>query len=112
MVKNKILLLSLSAILLLGILGICAGCSSATQDFTVTSSTDVNHSHDVTIIGRDVDNPSDKTYTTTSTGAVPHTHTVTLTRAQFEEIKQGNSVTVTSSAFPANNHTHTFTIKK
>lgn len=88
------------------------GCAPAapSADIAVTSSVDFNHSHKVTIPGADIDSaPSQKTYT--SDGA-SHTHDITLTSQQFEAIKKGESVTVTSTATGATPHTHTFTIKK
>ncbi|MBI4334297.1 MAG: hypothetical protein HY673_23835 [Chloroflexi bacterium] len=91
---------------------VLAACAPAppTADIRVTSSTDFNHSHNVTVPGADVDSaPSQKTYT--SDGA-SHTHDITLTRANFEAIKKGETVTVTSTATGANQHTHTFAIKK
>ena len=100
------------ALLLLGALA-CATTPAATKDFTVTSSIDFDHSHNVTIAGADVDNPpAEKTLASTEAGAVTHTHTITLAKADYESLKAGKEIAITSSAFPANNHTHTFTIKK
>lgn len=98
------------SIVLLG--GLACG-DGATKDITVTSSTVHNHSHNVTISGANVDDPpSGKTLTTTEDGAVPHTHTITLSKQDYEAIKEGQEVTVASSAFPGDNHTHTFVIKE
>ncbi len=100
----KIISLALLGMLAFGILS----CSGPSPDLTVRSSIAGNHSHQVTIPGADMDSPADRTYTSLSDGAVPHTHTFTLTKSDFEEIKKGNAVTVTSSPFPGDNHTHTF----
>ncbi len=87
-------------------------CGTGTTDFTVTSSTDLNHSHRVIISGDDLDDPPvQKTLTTTRDGGVPHTHTITLTKQEYEAIKKGQEIAVVSSAFPDNNHTHTFDIQ-
>ncbi len=104
------LVISVALVLMLG----SFACSSAILDFTVKSSVDFNHSHDVTIKGADVDNPpaNPVTITSTATGGTPHTHTITLSKADYQSIKDGKTVSVVSSPFPANNHTHTFDIKK
>jgi len=96
------------------ILGSFACSSATTSDFTVASSVDFNHSHDVTIKGADIDNPpaNPVTITSTATGATPHTHTIVLSQADYQSIKDGKTVSIVSSPFPANNHTHTFNIKK
>ena len=89
-------------------LSACAG--PPTKDFTVTSSTDNNHSHKITVIGADVDNPpAEKIYT--SDGA-SHQHTVTLKKADLQAIKKGQEITITSSSAGTTAHTHKFTIKK
>jgi len=103
---NKIFMVLLG-ILVFSILS----CTGPSPDLTVTSSTNSNHSHEVTIKGAEMDSPADRNYTSLSGGTVPHTHTFTLTKGDFEEIKKGNAVTVTSSPFPADNHTHTFRMR-
>ena len=97
------------SVVLLGILAFSIiSCAGPSPDLTVISSTNSSHSHQVTIKGVDMDSPADRTYTSTSAGTTPHTHTFIITKDDFEEIKKGNAVTVTSSPFPADNHTHTF----
>ena len=99
------------AVFLVTLFGMVSGCTgSGTPNFTVTSSVDNNHSHNAVISGADVDNPPAQK-TITSDGA-NHTHTITLTKQNYEAIKQGQEVTVTSSSNGATPHTHTFTIKK
>ena len=89
------------------------GCAAGNRDFTITSSVDEQHSHRVAIAGADVDNPpAEKTITTSSEGSVPHVHTIILTRQSYESLRAGAEVIVISSPFLANNHTHTFAIKK
>jgi hypothetical protein len=87
------------------------GCAAAgTPDFTITSSIDANHSHKVVVSGADVDNPP-ITKTITSDGA-NHTHTITLSKQDYEAIKKGQEITLTSSSDGSVPHTHTFKIKK
>lgn len=97
-----------------GTSGLLAACAKAlpTADFTVASTVPdpTNHSHSVTIIGADVDNPpAEKTYTTTGT---PHTHQLTLKQADFAAIMKGQEITVISNSAGTTPHTHTFKIKK
>ncbi len=90
---------------------LAAGCKSEkAADLTVTSSTDANHSHKITVLGADIDNPPGEKVIT-SDGAT-HTHTVTLTKADYQAIRKGQSVSKVSSATGTTPHTHTFAIKK
>lgn len=84
--------------------------SSTTSDITVTSSVSQGHTHQVTVSGADIDNPPsvDKTIDTTSSSY--HYHTITLTPQDYQTLKNGGEVTVTTSL--VSGHTHTFTIKK
>ncbi|MBI2860136.1 MAG: hypothetical protein HYX91_01355 [Chloroflexi bacterium] len=87
-----------------------AGCAKPAADIVVTSSTDFNHSHNVTIPGADIGSPpASKTYT--SDGAT-HQHAITLVQADFEAVKKGQVVTKTSTAAGTTPHTHTFAIMK
>jgi hypothetical protein len=88
----------------------CSKKSASTGDITVTSSIDSGHSHAVTVLGADIETPpaTDQTIDTTSSGG--HKHTITLTSQDYQSIKDGNEVTVTSSS--NSGHTHTFKIKK
>ena len=109
-VVSLVVVVAMAVLLLVG--GLACGKSTSTQeqDITVTSSVDSGHSHDVSISGADLDNPpsADKVIYTTYSGG--HSHTVTLTKQNYESIKSGNAVTLTSSSSSA--HTHTFVIKK
>ena len=88
----------------------CSKKSVSPGDVTVTSSTDAGHTHQVTIEGSDIEIPpaADKTVNATYSGG--HRHTITLTPQDYESIKDGGEVTVTSSSNAG--HTHTFVIKK
>ncbi len=88
----------------------CSKKSASPGDITITSSVDSGHTHDVTVSGADIDNPpaADKTVNSTYSGG--HRHTITLTPQDYESIKDGGEVTVTSSSNAG--HTHTFVIKK
>ena len=89
--------------------------TSSTGDITVTSTVTLAHSHQVTISGTDIDNPpsANKTINTTEYGTAGyggHYHTITLTPQDYQTIKDGGTVIVTTSV--VNGHTHDFTIKK
>jgi len=88
----------------------CSKKSASSGDMTVTSSIDSGHSHAVTVLGADIETPpaTDQTIDTTSSGG--HKHTITLTSQDYQSMKDGNEVTVTSSS--NSGHTHTFKIKK
>jgi len=88
----------------------CSEKSASPGDIEITSSVDAGHSHDVTISRADTDSPpaADKTVNATYSGG--HRHTITLTPQDYESIKDGGEVTVTSSSNAG--HTHTFVIKK
>ena len=101
------------------------GCSSAAPvskteetDVVVTSSLNENHSHNITIDWIDIfDANRSVTYTTLENGTPTHTHTVLITIQNFKDIKQGKTVTVTSSPptpgfAVVSNHIHQFAIKK
>lgn len=114
------LLVSGAAVLLLfaGVLNLACSSSktpSTSSDITVTSTVTLAHTHQVTIKGTDIDNPpsADKTINTTEYGTAGyggHYHTITLTPQDYQTIKDGGTVTVTTSV--VNEHTHDFTIKK
>jgi len=63
-----------------------------------------NHGHVLTIPVADLDSATAKTYDIT--GAAPHSHQVTFSAAQLAQLKAGMAVTVTSSAFAGDGHTH------
>jgi hypothetical protein len=87
--------------------------STAGKDLVVTSTVNEGHTHDVAIKSYDITDPpvSDK-FTTTKAGVGLHTHTVTMTQPEFQAIKDGKEVTVSTSVVMDYNHTHKFVIKK
>jgi len=88
----------------------CSKESVSPGDITVTSSVDAGHTHRITVRGADVERPpaADKTIDATYSGG--HRHTVTLTLQDYESIKNGDEVSVTSTSDAG--HAHTFDIKK
>ena len=119
--KTIIRLLVCGAVVLLLVAGVLnLACSSSktpstSSDITVTSTMTLAHTHQVTLKGTDIDNPpsADKTINTTEYGTAGyggHYHTITLTPQDYQTIKDGGTVTVTTSV--VNEHTHDFTIKK
>ena len=94
--------------------GVLAACtkSAPTADFSIGSTTPdpTNHSHNVKILGADVDSaPAEKVYTT---DGATHTHTITLKKADFEAIKKGTEITIVSSSNGTTPHSHTYKLKK
>jgi hypothetical protein len=88
-------------------------CSGGEDGMTVTSSTDYEHNHKVTLPASVLANPADITLTTTEAGNPPHTHTVTLSKGQINNLKSGNLVFIISSkAADGHNHEFTFIIPK
>jgi hypothetical protein len=110
-VKAGIALLALPAVYTL------TGCGKSSSDstpaapgdsFSVVSSLDAGHTHNIEFHLADFVNPSgDKTYT--SDGS--HQHTITLTQQQLTSINTGATVGPIVSS-NVGNHTHTWTIKK
>ncbi|MBI2858949.1 MAG: twin-arginine translocation signal domain-containing protein [Chloroflexi bacterium] len=92
--------------------GLLVGCKKkeATADITVTSTLDFNHSHNIIVLGADIDKPP-ATKTITSDGA-SHTHDVALAKADYEAIGKGQAVSKVSTSSGTTPHTHTFNIKK
>ena len=86
-----------------------ATACGGTEDFTVTSQVAANHTHEITIWGTNVDWPPAEGRVVTTT---PYGHEVQLTKQDFQALKKGQQITVTSSADPSDNHTHDFIIKK
>ena len=82
---------------------------NGTESFSVTSSKDSGHTHNITILLADVDTPPESGKSLTSTSSGSHTHTVTLSKSDFESLASGQEITKTSSN--SNGHTHTFSIK-
>lgn len=64
-----------------------------------------NHGHSLTINETDLDSTTSKTYSIM--GSAGHDHTVTFTPEQLAMLKNGQSVTVTSTVGSAHSHTVT-----
>jgi len=78
-------------------------------DFTVTSSVNDAHTHDITVKAADLAAGVSVTYTSTNAGG--HTHTVTLTPAIINDINSGKGDTVSANP-DATGHSHGWLIKK
>ena len=65
-----------------------------------------NHGHTLVVSLADVNAAADKTYDIT--GAAPHSHMLTVTAAQFGQIKNGQTLNITSTS--GGGHTHTVTV--
>jgi hypothetical protein len=90
------------------------GCKNATtptdlSSKTFTSSSSQGHTHTITIQKTEVESPPTGGISR-QTSANGHTHTFTMNEAQLASVKNGTSVTVTTS--DTNGHTHDFTIQK
>ena len=84
---------------------------AAGGDFTVTSTIEGGHTHDITVKAADLAAGTGVTYTSTVGGGIPHTHTVTLTAAIINDINAGKTDTVSSNP-DATAHGHDWPIKK
>ncbi len=84
------------------------GETSDDLSFTRVSSSNSGHTHTVSILFADVNDPpaGGKTRTTSSNSG--HTHALTLTQAHFQALADGQTLTRTTSSDAS--HTHTFTI--
>ncbi|HSW27681.1 MAG TPA: hypothetical protein VLJ62_33305, partial [Burkholderiaceae bacterium] len=67
-----------------------------------------NHGHVLTIPVADLDSQTPKSYDIA--GAAGHNHQVTFSAAQLAQLKAGTAVTVTSTAFAGDGHTHSVTV--
>lgn len=81
---------------------------SDNTSFKITSSSSGSHTHTVKISYSDVENPpgSSKTLTSSSTG---HTHQITLSPSDYQALKDGNTISKTSTV--ESGHSHSFSIK-
>jgi hypothetical protein len=73
---------------------------------TPTNMIGSNHGHKLTVTFDDVDGASAKTYDIT--GTADHSHDLTITAAQFAQIMDGQTLTITTKNGP---HTHRVTVK-
>jgi hypothetical protein len=89
---------------------------TAVHDLSVTSSTDDNHNHMLIIAQNDLQNPPINGVSYQSTWTLNHNHYVQLSRADFDTINNGATVTVTSSTSvnpqTGQAHSHHWSISK
>jgi ABC-type glycerol-3-phosphate transport system substrate-binding protein len=78
-------------------------------DFTVTSSVNDAHTHEITVKAADLAAGVSVTYTSTNAGG--HTHTVTLTPAIINDINSGKGDVVSANP-DTTGHSHGWLIKK
>ena len=78
-------------------------------DFTVTSSVNDAHTHEITVKAADLTAGVSVTYTCTNAGG--HTHTVTLTPAIINDINSGKGDIVSANP-DSTGHGHGWLIKK
>jgi hypothetical protein len=78
-------------------------------DFSVTSSVNDAHTHDITVKAADLAAGVSVTYTSTNAGG--HTHTVTLSPAIINDVNSGKGDIVTANP-DATGHSHGWLIKK
>jgi hypothetical protein len=109
--KTLVLVILASVALIALMLSACAGGSAG---LTVTTSTDFEHNHKVTIPSSDLNNPPDAVVlTTTEAGSPLHSHTVRVTKHDIGDILNGQLVfIVTSRAADGHNHAVTFVTAK
>ncbi len=102
--------------------GSLAGCkssttpSSPTDSKVFTSSTELSHTHTVTLEKTYVESPGANglSLTTNASAYGGHTHSVVLTRDQLVSVMGGASVVIVTGVADGGlgAHTHTFTIQK
>ena len=86
----------------------CGGGDDGGDDDSLSCSASAitnNHGHTLTLAEADLDSSTDKSYSIMGTAS--HDHSVTFTVAQLGMLKNGQSVTVTSST--GSGHTHDVT---
>ena len=83
-----------------------AAASACTTPNTVIQTNHAGAAHVMTVALADVNAGVDKTYNIM--GASLHTHSVTITAAQFTQIKNGQTLALTSTSGGA--HTHAVTV--
>lgn len=83
------------------------------ESFSTTSTVNDSHSHTITIQFVNVDSPPLDGNTVTSSENSNHTHTIVLTQKQFQQLADGETLTVVSSSSSGDYspHSHSFSIK-
>jgi len=110
--KGRIVAIIVMAILVGGVQIACNNTPTTPSDpvsKVFTSSNDQGHTHTITIQRTEIETPPAGGISR-QTSANGHTHTFTMTQAEMTNVKNGTSVTVTTS--DSNGHSHTFTIQK
>jgi hypothetical protein len=73
-----------------------------------TPAISANHDHVLAIAVGDLDSGTPRTYNIQ--GAATHSHGVTFSVNQLRQLRAGEAVTVTSTPFPGDGHTHEVTV--
>jgi hypothetical protein len=81
---------------------------TCSKGFTATSSSNLNHTHDVTVPLADITAGATKPYTTSVGDG--HTHSVTFTAADMAKLAANQAVTEATSLPDPQGHSHTFAI--
>lgn len=79
------------------------------DSITVNSSSSSGHTHSVSVLLSDIDNPPTMERTITTSRNSSHTHRITLTENDF--VKLANMETITKTSTTDDSHSHTFSIK-
>jgi hypothetical protein len=104
------LLLAIPASRVLSACGGDSGGGTNPQSLSFTSSTDLGHTHTVSLQLTEISAPPTAGVTKTTSNDLAHTHMVSLNAAELDSINQGNTVTKTTTNDDA--HTHTFAFRK
>jgi hypothetical protein len=97
-------------LILIGILTLGSGCGGG-KELTFTSTASQGHSHKVVISEGDIRKaPEEKIYTTEAGGSDGHTHMIRLTAHEYDVLKRGTRVGLTSSPAKTDDHYHNFDI--
>jgi len=86
----------------------CGSSSGGGQTLTYTTSTELDHTHSVTLQVTDLTAPPANGVDKTTSNVLSHTHTVALSEADLASIEGGTSVTKTTSFDDGHTHTVTF----
>ena len=92
------------------------GCSSSSPEMpddseqTFVSSVEEGHTHTVTIQKSEVENPPGGGINRSTTSGGGHTHSFSMTQQQLQDVKDGQTVTVTDSV--SSGHSHQYQISK
>ena len=83
------------------------------ESFTAESSINDDHSHTITVLFINVNNPPADGNTITSSENSNHTHTIILTQNHFQQLAAGKTIIVLSSNSTGSysQHSHSFSIR-